>query len=453
MSGDLDGSERGRGSGDGGASREGGSLASDDPVVWWFGRQRFGVRPGLERVRALLGDLGDPQTAFATTLVGGTNGKGTTTVALAACLGAGGVAPVGCFTSPHLERVQERFVVDGAEVSLDELSRGLAAVRPHAEARGATFFEIATALGAWLFAERGVRAAVFEVGLGGRWDATNALEPAQSVITGVALDHVDVLGGDVATIAADKAGILRRGVPGLTGAQGEALDVIERRAAEVDAPLWRLGHEVHATGEARGWAGRTLRVSTPVGEVATTTRLLGRHQERNLALAAAAALQQGVAPLDAAEALSKVSWPGRLERFEHRGRTIVLDGAHNPDAATALVGALRELGAGSYTLLVGVGRDKDVAGIVVPLAGAARAVVATRAARSPRAAAPAAVAEAVGAAAPVLAVCEHPDDGWREALTATPAGGTLLVAGSLYLVGEIRTVLRGVAAEPYERYQ
>lgn len=429
------------------------AAAGDDAIAWWFGRQRFGIRPGLERIRALLADLGDPQSAFGTTLVGGTNGKGTTTVALAACLQAGGSGPVGRFTSPHLERVGERFVVDGAELPPEELERALARVRPHAEARNATFFEVATAVAALLFADAGVRSAVFEVGLGGRWDATNALEPVQSVITGVALDHVDVLGGDVATIAHDKAGILRPGVPALTGAQGDALATIEDEAREVGASLWRLGHEVIATGEARGWSGRTLRVRTPAGAVDTTTQLLGAHQQRNLALAAAAALRSGIAPADVAAALATVTWPGRLERFTHEGRTVVLDGAHNPEAAQALVAALRELGAVPYTLLVGVGRDKDVPGIARPLAAEARAVVATRAARSPRAATAADVGAAAGAGVRSIEVHDDRELGWQCALAATPPGGTLLVAGSLYLVGEIRTALREVAAESYDRCQ
>jgi len=164
-----------------------------DVLAWLFARQRFGVHPGLERVRELLGRLGDPQLAFRTVLVGGTNGKGSVSASLAGMFRAGGVR-AGLFTSPHLTRFSERFVVDGRELDGATVEAALARVRPHAEAVQASFFEIVTATGCLLFAEAGVNWAVMEVGLGGRLDATNALQPHLSVVTNVGLDHTAILG-------------------------------------------------------------------------------------------------------------------------------------------------------------------------------------------------------------------------------------------------------------------
>ena len=419
-------------------------------VPWWFGRQRSGVHPGLERVRAVLGGMGDPQRAFRVVLVGGTNGKGTTAAALAACL-RGPRGPVGLFTSPHLERVGERFALDGLEAGRGELESVLAELRPVAERHGATFFEIATAAAALLFARAGATTAVFEVGLGGRWDATNALDPVLSIVTGVALDHVDLLGHDVAGIARDKAGILRPRVPALTGAQGVAGEVVAARAAELAAPLWRVGREILVEGRDLGWSGQDLRIRTPLGGVRARTRLVGEHQRRNLALSVAAALRLAVDPSRIVAALPEVRWPGRLERFERDGRAVVLDGAHNPDAAVALAAATAGLGATPYTLVVGIGADKDIDGILEHLTRHAADVIATRARHSPRAANPEDLASRAGRTGTVVA--DAPASALHEALARTPPGGTVLVAGSLYLVGEMRTILTGATPERWERLQ
>lgn len=448
---------------------------TETPIEWLFARQRFGVKPGLERVRALMSDLGDPQTSFRTVLVGGTNGKGTTASAIAACLqehahrmrpaapaSTGGQGyeleamrpgAVGLFTSPHLEHVAERFVIDGAPVDEAELCAALLSVMPHAERREATFFEIATVVAARLFAAAGVQTAVFEVGLGGRWDATNVLEPDLSVITGVGLDHTDILGTELSGIALDKAGILRPGVPAITGATGVAGETIAAEAERVGAPLWRLGVEIGVCGRSLGWDGRELWIETPVASVHATTSLLGEHQERNLAVAAAAALRAGVGVAEIEAALPRVRWPGRLERFELAGRWVVLDGAHNPEAAAALVSAMHVLGATPYTLVVGVGADKDVAAICRTLAEAASVVVATRAAHSPRASRPATLAELIAPINEVYGVREDAQDALDLALERTPADGTVLIAGSLYLVGELRSSLMGREREGFARWQ
>ena len=237
----------------------------DAQLSWLFARQRFGVKPGLERVRALLLSLGNPERTFDTVLVGGTNGKGSCSSTLATILTRSG-RRTGLFTSPHLTRFGERFLVDGAQLPDKDLLSGLAAVRPYAEELKATFFEIVTALACLLFARAGVEVAVMEVGLGGRFDATNALTPRLSVITGVALDHTDILGDTVEEIAADKAGIMRPDTITLTGARddavGDALAVLGDAAQKLGALLWAIGEDVTLAADDLGWSGLRCKVES-----------------------------------------------------------------------------------------------------------------------------------------------------------------------------------------------
>lgn len=417
-------------------------------LSWLFARQRFGVRPGLARVRALLARLGNPERAFEAVLVGGTNGKGSTASTLASALGAAG-ARVGRFTSPHLSRVGERFVISGAELPTSRLEHALAALRPAAEREEATFFEILTALACALFAEAGVRRAVFEVGLGGRFDATNALEPVLSIVTGVALDHTEVLGDTVAAIARDKAQIFRAGRPALTGATGEALAVVRREAAAIGAPLTVLGEALAVEVRSSGWRGLELTLRWPDHDLELATPLIGRHQARNVALAAAAARLLGAEDEAIRQGAAATRWPGRLEPVRYRGRTVLLDGAHNPAAAEALAAALRELGAEGLTLVFGASQEKDVAGILAPLLPMAARVIFTRARLSPRASPPAALRRH----APRAAVREDWQEALELALAETPPEAPLLVAGSLYLVGEVRPHLLGEPLEGLERWQ
>jgi len=411
-------------------------------------RQRFGVDLGLERMRRLLDELGRPDSAFRSVLVAGTNGKGSTAVALAAALRAGG-ARVGLTTSPHLVRFAERFVVDGVAVPDGAVQATLARVRPPAERLGATFFEIVTALALALFADAGVDTAVLEVGLGGRFDATNVVAPALSLITGVALDHVGVLGDTVERIAHEKAGILRAGVPAWTGASGEALGALRSEAQTRGVRLRTLEQDVRLTVADRGWEGLDLELRTPFGAVEASTPLVGRHQARNVALALVGAAELGVPLEAAARGAAEARWPGRLERVRYGGRWLILDGAHNPEAAAALARALASLEGRVPALVLGVSADKDVTGVVSALAGVAERIVATRAISSPRAMAPDALARVAGAAA----VAADPTQALRLAARWAGPGGAVVVAGSLFLVGEVRALALGERADGGERWQ
>ena len=436
------------------------SVALDKQLEWLFAQQRFGVKLGLERVEALLTRLGHPEHTFEVILVGGTNGKGSCAATLAATLQADG-RRTGLFTSPHLTHFSERFQVDGEQVSAADLLAGLEAVRPRAEATGATFFEIVTALGCVLFAQRDVETAVFEVGLGGRFDATNALSPRLSVVTGVALDHTEVLGDTLAKIAFEKAGIMRPNVLTLTGAAGEGLTTLRTTASKLSAPLWVLGDDITLEATDLGWSGVRCAVTSPAGSVAVTTPLLGLHQARNVALAVAAAQHLGVSETAVQKGVARTRWAGRLEPLPYQNRTFLLDGAHNPQAAHALAAALRGLDAAPTTLIFGAAADKDLTGLVSALAPVVSQVIVTRAALSPRAASPETLAElwtpyapsAYQSAYQSVYVADNPAEALAEALVHTAPGAVVVVAGSLYLIGEIRPLLLNAEAEVWLRYQ
>ncbi|MBB5236004.1 bifunctional folylpolyglutamate synthase/dihydrofolate synthase [Deinococcus budaensis] len=408
---------------------------------WLFARQRFGVHPGLTRVAALLGRLGEPQTAFRTVLVGGTNGKGSTAATLAGILTAGGERS-GLFTSPHLTRFAERFVVAGQEVPEETVLEALGRLRPHAEAVEASFFEIVTALGCLLFAGSGVTTAVMEVGLGGRLDATNVLDPALSVITGVALDHTEVLGGTLEAIAGEKAGILRAGRPAVTGVSASVLPRLDAQGAD----LWALGRELTLEAQSLGWEGWEVQLALPHTRLHFCTPLLGEHGARNAALAAAAAWRLGVGEQAIQAGAAGVRWPGRLEVLPWRGGRVLLDGAHNPDGARALAAALRGLGVERLPVVFGAAGDKDVAGVAAALREVASEVILTRAVLSPRAADPADLAAHFQGLP--LRLSASP----AEALALLPPG-LAAVCGSLYLIGEVRPRLLGEGGEARERWQ
>lgn len=448
----------------------------DSNLTWLFERQRFGIREGLEGMRALLERLGSPERRIQSVLVGGTNGKGSVASLLAAALTRGG-RRTGLFVSPHLQRVGERAALDGRPAEDAEMEALVGEVRRPAEEVGATFFEVLTAAALLRFARAGVDYAVLEVGMGGRLDATNVTDPVLGVITGVALDHTAILGSSLTAVAEEKAGILRPGVPLITGAGGEALEVIERRARDLGTPLLAEGRGFRAEALSHGWEGVRLKVHWEgwpaagaasvlgrTGELEVASPLVGRHQVGNVALAALAALQLGVPPATVQEALAGARWPGRLERIPYRGRFVVLDGAHNPQAARALARSIRELEGRVAAMVVAVSSDKDVRGLLEPLSGLARSMLFTRAVRSPRSLEPAALLRAwrdLGADAPGQggvagsppAAAPDPAAALELALEAAGSGETIVVAGSLFLVGEARDLLKGAAPEPFERWQ
>ena len=405
-------------------------------------RVRFGIKFGLESMRALLAELGHPEQAWPCLLVAGTNGKGSVCAYAAAALQASGLR-TGLYTSPHLVRVHERIVVNGREVSERALQSAVRAVRDAAqrlvERRALlahpTYFEVLTAAACEHFRRARVDVAVLEVGLGGRLDATNACEPLASAIVTIDYDHQAWLGETLAAIAREKAGVLR---PGRTTVLGP-LPAAARRAIESRA---------RATGarlvSAPAGARLTKRAGGRVDLVTSARRcpglrpLPGRHQRDNLLVAVRlleAAAAAGL-PVDfgrLAEATRCTRWPGRLQQLPGRPR-LLLDGAHNPAGARALAAHLRaEPG---YVLVFGAMQDKDVRELAAPLFARARQVVLTRP-RLPRAATPAqlqARTRGLGGGARH----RQPSVARALGLARRLAGpdGLVVVAGSLFLVGE-----------------
>ena len=412
-------------------------------------RGRFGIHLGLGRTRALLAALGDPQRSIRGALVGGTNGKGSVLALAGSALRAAGLR-VGQTPKPHLISYRERVEIDGHPISVKDFTRHVDAVlsisdrvaRRHGEP---TEFELLTAVVFRHFAEAGIDIALVEVGLGGRLDATHAWDGGVAAVTNVALDHMDRLGPTIAAIAREKAAIIERGDRAVTGAEGEALKIIRSRAQRVGAPLTAV-----VPAPIIDWDRDGLTVELPrLGR--TRVGLRGRHQAANVAVADAvldALDDAGIAsaPDDARrDGYAAAVWPGRLELVSRDGVDILLDGAHNPAGAAALAQAIDDLRPhltpGPLTLVMAAMADKDVDGIIDALAGAAAMLGATVIATTvdaARAMSSDDLAARWRARAPRVADVKAMRDPIEALEGAIARGATVVVAGSLYLVGAIR---------------
>ena len=400
-----------------------------DPLAYVFSLEQFGIKFGLDNIRALLARLGNPHQAYQSIHIAGTNGKGSVTAMVDAVLRRAGHHSAR-YTSPHLVDLSERFVVDGRPASPDEMRRSAADVRNVIEGMigdgtlpaRPTFFEATTAMAFDLFRNARVEFAVIEVGLGGRLDSTNVIEPVVTAITSIDFDHQQYLGHTLAAIAAEKAGIIKESIPVVVGnVAPEAYDVIARVARERHAELIR-SHD-------------TLRSYGPLH-----VGLRGEHQIANagVALGVLEALERrGVAVgVDAIhDGLANVTWPGRLDhRTLASGHQIVLDAAHNPAGARALASYVRSLGV-KPTLVFGAMRDKDVEGMLAELLPEVARVVVTKAS-SPRSADPHELASRIRHIAPSLevSVVLSPHEA---VVAATHSSPLTVVAGSIFLLGDV----------------
>jgi dihydrofolate synthase/folylpolyglutamate synthase len=409
------------------------------------GRARLGIKFGLETMRALVEELGHPERLYPTLLIAGTNGKGSVAAYVDAVLRASRQR-VGLYTSPHLVRVHERIAVDGREIPSASFDRAVSRVREATDrlvGRGVlgqhpTYFEILTAAAFEHFRHRRVDVAVLEVGLGGRLDATNVAEPVASAIVSVDLDHQEFLGGSLGEIAAEKAGVLRAGRTTVLGPLvDEARSAVERRAEELGARLVEARGGAQVEEHAGG-----LDISTPSGTYRGLRALAGEHQKENLLVAVRLleAAKEASIEVDLGrlvEGIAATRWPGRLERVLGTP-PLLLDGAHNPAGARALASAL--LSERPFVLLFGAMADKDLESITRSLFPLADGLVLT-APRIDRAASPAEVAARAGESAQGA----HLEPNVRKALRAARemAGPhrLVVVAGSLYLVGEVKGLL------------
>lgn len=394
----------------------------------------------------LLGALGHPERHYEVVHVGGTNGKGSTATLLYEVLRAAGWR-VGLYTSPHLVSFRERMVVDGVAIPEEAVAVWTERLRPAAEERCASFFEITTAIALADFAARGVDVAVVEVGLGGRLDATNVLVPLAAGVTRIALEHTEYLGPDLGSIAAEKAGIAKPGVPFVTTEPSdEVAAVLERVARGRGAAFERLDVSRAVTGVAVGEEGVSFDLWTPAARYGgLRTRLGGAHQASNAALAVRLAellperyrVDEGAVRAG----LLAARVPGRLER---RGRWI-FDVAHNPDGARSLAAALAT--ARPPRPLVGVVavlRDKAWRDFLATLAPAVDRLVLTRPPSAPEERAWSVDEAAAWCAGAGIAATAEPS--FDAALAAAPSlGATVLVTGSFHTVGDAMARLPGVA--------
>ena len=412
----------------------------------------LGWKPGLDRIHRLVEIMGSPHRGYPAIHVAGTNGKTTTTRAAASIMNSLGLK-AGTYTSPHLQRIEERFTVAGEEATPEQFAQAVADVAPFVDIlereRGerATYFELTTAAAFAYFAGEAVDTAVVEVGMGGRLDATNVLDGEVAVLTGVSIDHAEYLGHTRAEIAAEKLEIVKPGSVLVTGELHEEVEAVaDRKTAEVGAPRYSLGRDFQIEDlrmSVGGWAfdlegvhGRYEDLYLP---------LHGRHQADNVAIAVAAVEQLLGLPLagDAVrEGLASLRVPARIEVVA-RSPLVVIDGAHNPESCEALARTLvEELPPVAWTLVIGAFRDKDITSMLVPFAGLATKVVAT-AVDHERAARPDDLVALIDRVLPGVPVSSAGDvaQALEIARNWTAKGEAILVAGSLYVAGEARSCL------------
>jgi dihydrofolate synthase/folylpolyglutamate synthase len=426
-------------------------------------RGRFGVSLGLARIEALLAELGNPQRRLRGALVGGTNGKGSVVALARSALQEGGLR-IGTMPKPHLVSYRERIAIDGRPISRERFAAALEAVTPAIERVEArlgppTEFEALTAAAFAHLAEAGIDLALVEVGLGGRLDATNVLDAGVAVITNVQHDHERLLGPTLAAIGGEKAAIIKPGNLAVSGAAGRGLAPIEARSAAVGASLRRAGpgQAYDATLRDAGWDGIVIDATLPGGPMpGLKVGLLGSHQAANAAVALALldALVEDAARRDLRLGLeeeairrgfARARWPGRLELLSETPiGPVLLDGAHNPAGAGALARALGELGMRRFPLVFGATRGKRVAAVMRALAPLEPRPIFTR------------VEDSTAIPAEGLLARWRRVVGGRGRTASTPAAALrlaadlraspdqpIVVAGSLYLVGAVRGILRG----------
>ncbi len=430
-----------------------------------YRRRRFGIRPGLDVMSALLAALGHPEQRFPALHVTGSKGKGSVATMAQTILTAHGLR-TGLYTSPHLESYRERMRVDGATIGTDEVVRGLDRVERAAETleaagaidRSPTFFEATTALAFDWFARSAVQAAVVEVGIGGRLDATNVLDAKVGVVTTIELEHTELLGDTLAAIAHEKSGILH---PGMTGVIGElppeARAVVDSEAKQRGVRLWHLGGEVAVDARDLSAEGQQFDVHLPGRTIeGIFLPLYGRFQPGNAALAVAAVARFREATGTRLEeslvrtALSGVVWPGRLERVARRPE-LYYDVAHTPESARLVAQSLGELfplaDPDESVVVFGSLQGKNVPRILDALAPLARTLVLVPV-RSERGAPVAELrAQAVGRF-PRIVLARSAREGVRLGRAATGTDGFTLVVGSDYLVGELLREAHGGNDEP-----
>lgn len=424
----------------------------DDPyqrALRDHGKQTWGLRG----IQALLEKIGDPQAAYPTIHIAGTKGKGSTAAFIAQGLIESGLK-TGLYTSPHLQDWRERIQVDRELIPREALAALVEDLLPHTDDMPLTAFEITTALAFWHFAREGCDAAVIEVGLGGRLDATNVITPLVSVITHISLDHTQLLGSTLPSITYEKAAIIKPGMPVVSAPQeGPAARLIEKTAEQEHSPLVRVGKDWWFKPVEMDWDGTLAQMGTGDFKLPVEISLPGPFQVENAAVALAAlnaAGQQGlpVTRPGRLDGLANTSWPGRLE-VVRRDPHVILDSAHNVHSITQLVEALRALSTpeqaqGRRTFVFGCMADKDVEGMLRVLLSAAHRVILTRAehARAASVDELLALASEISKNMPVeLESAATTAEAVQLGLDKLAENDLLCITGSLSIAGEARDVL------------
>jgi dihydrofolate synthase/folylpolyglutamate synthase len=409
-------------------------------LEYLYGLEKSGIVFGLDNIHWILSLIDNPHNLLKTIHIGGTNGKGSVARMSSAVLQEAGYR-VGCYTSPHLISFTERIVVDDVPISEAETVELTEFIKGRIEAAGPsrrfTFFDFTTALAFEYFRRKKVDLAVIEVGLGGRLDSTNVIHPLISVITNVDFDHMDYLGESINEIAVEKAGILKHGVPCVTGAEGTSLEVI-REAAQQKCPLFVLNEafQYRKTGDqVMSYQGLENAFSD------LRINLIGDHQLSNCALALCTLELLARAGFTAKEeairlALAGLTWPGRLEKV-HTKPLILLDAAHNPHGAKALASYIRTHCSDRRKILIfGVMKDKNFASMLAELAPLADEILLTRP-RTERAA----LTEELIPFARNATVTETINDALKRAREIAGDDDLIVITGSFYTIGEARTLI------------
>lgn len=417
-------------------------------------------RYDLSRIGAFLETLGDPHLGVPTVHIAGTKGKGSTSAMVSSVLTAAGYNP-GMFSSPHMHTFRERIRVGGEPVPEEDFAGLVEELWPTLERVVAdghgrvTLFELLTAMAFHHFRARGLGANVIEVGLGGRLDTTNVVQPLVCGITSIGLDHTEVLGDTIELIAGEKAGIIKRGIPVVTSPQKpEALAVIRQVAERQGSALTEVGRDITWEEGGASLDGQRFTLQTPGGRYDLELPLLGRYQMENAGVAvglveslADSGLE--ISPEHISEGLRGVEWPCRMEVLQ-REPLLMVDGAHNPHSAGRIVEAVKEIfPERRVVLIVGVSGNKDLPGLVEELAKLdARAVIATRS-RHPRAASPERIAQTFAAYKDRIREAEDVASALDVAADVAQEGDLILTTGSLFVAAEVREVIKGIKPELY----
>jgi dihydrofolate synthase/folylpolyglutamate synthase len=422
-----------------------------DPLAYLLSLERLGIKFGLDNIRALAGALGQPQDAYRSVIVAGTNGKGSVAAMTERALRASGFK-TGLYTSPHLTTLGERFVVNGSPVEPGALEAATAVVQSaihHLRADGGlaaepTFFEATTAIAFELFRRAAVDVAVLEVGMGGRFDATNIASPMAAAITTIDLDHQAFLGNSIPEIAFEKAGVIKPGMTVIVGeSKREAVEVIARACEERGAEMVRARDGVRARAVLEQGRVR-LELATPRRDYGTVVLALrGLHQVDNAVVAVRlveSLEKRGIdVPKDAIRlALTGVKWRARIELVDTAAGPLLVDAAHNPAGVAVLADYLRAIYPQGLPIVFGAMRDKDLPGMLAALLPCATRLVAT-APPAPRAATPDTIAEIARRLGHVpVDIVGNPVEAVARARSF---GSTVCVTGSIYLIGDIMAAL------------